>query len=296
MPEVREDEKDVIQLDDNDRSQGCCLLQGGLRWLNHNMSYQPASAEDEKELLVVGVMSGTSGDGVDVAVVGISPGVARSTGEGSKGGGGGGSWVPPTVSLRGFRTVPFTEETRKLLFQLFSQSLTLAEVCDANFELGRVFGHAVLGTLQELGIPPTEVDLVASHGQTIYHNPPHSTLQIGEAAVIAELVGVTVVGDFRVADVAAGGQGAPITSTVDSMLLASPDGWRAVQNIGGFGNVTFVPPRTQPPITTGEGARQRELRQPIAFDTGPGNALLDWVVDRLTNGVQQYLFSRTPYP
>ena len=85
------------------------------------------------------------------------------------------------------------------------------------------------------------IDLVASHGQTIFHNPPQSTLQIGEAAVIAQRTGRTVAADFRTADMAFGGQGAPVTSVVDALFLARAGGWRAVQNIGGFANVTFVP-------------------------------------------------------
>jgi anhydro-N-acetylmuramic acid kinase len=228
---------------------------------------------------VVGIMSGTSGDGVDVAVTLITPNaVAVDQVAGNSGGGGSEQrlqqeqkqqMLPPDVKLLGCVTVPFEPAVRSLIFQLFSQKVTLQEVCDANFILGRVFGEAVVAALEELHVPLDSVDLVASHGQTVYHNPPTSTLQIGDAAVIAERTRCTVAADFRTADVAYGGQGAPVTSVVDALFLARDQGWRAVQNIGGFANVTFVPPR-------GSGAAV------LAFDTGPGNALLDGAVYALT--------------
>jgi anhydro-N-acetylmuramic acid kinase len=219
---------------------------------------------------VVGVMSGTSGDGIDVAVTTILP--VSLDGEGDITG----VWPPPSVELVGSTTIPFTPATRDLLFKLFSQEVTLKEVCDANYTLGGVFGDAVVAACAELGIELSSIDLVASHGQTIYHNPPLSTLQIGDAAVIAQRCRCTVAADFRAADVAYGGQGAPVTSIVDTLYLARKGGWRAVQNIGGFGNVTFVPP-----IGTAGG-------RALAFDTGPGNALLDGAVETLTKGAQQY--------
>jgi anhydro-N-acetylmuramic acid kinase len=212
-------------------------------------------------LRVVGVMSGTSGDGIDVAVTEITPTSAGGGLEAS-------AATPPSVELLGSVTVPFAPVTRQLIFKLFSQDVTLKEICDANFTLGAAFGDAVMTALTELQIAPSSVDLVASHGQTIYHNPPVSTLQIGDAAVIAQRTGCTVAADFRTADVAHGGQGAPVTSVVDALFLARQDGWRAVQNIGGFGNVTFVPP-----LSSNSGDSQQLAV--LAFDTGPGNALLD---------------------
>ena len=213
-------------------------------------------------LTIAGVMSGTSGDGIDVAVTVITPSPDDSQ-------------TPPGVELKGSVTVPFAAETRALLFKLFSQEVTLKEVCDANFALGAVFGDAVVTAVGQLGMELGSIDLVASHGQTIFHNPPQSTLQIGEAAVIAQRTGRTVAADFRTADMAFGGQGAPVTSVVDALFLARAGGWRAVQNIGGFANVTFVPP-------LGSDATV------LAFDTGPGNALLDAAVETLTKGSQQY--------
>jgi len=179
-------------------------------------------------LTIAGVMSGTSGDGIDVAVTTITPSPDDSQ-------------TPPGVELKGSVTVPFAADTRALLFKLFSQEVTLKEVCDANFALGAVFGDAVVTAVGQLGMELGSIDLVASHGQTIFHNPPQSTLQIGEAAVIAQRTGRTVAADFRTADMAFGGQGAPVTSVVDALFLARAGGWRAVQNIGGFANVTFVP-------------------------------------------------------
>eukprot|EP01044_Picomonas_judraskeda_P024723 COSAG03_NODE_6913_length_987_cov_1.391892_1_plen_172_part_10 len=168
-------------------------------------------------LRVVGVMSGTSGDGIDVACVTITPPGAPA--------GLTSNADPPSVELIGAATVPFTPATRQLIFKLFSQNVTIKEICDANFTLGAAFGDAVVAALAELQIDPSSVDLVASHGQTIYHKPPVSTLQIGDAAVIAQRTGCTVAADFRTADVACGGQGAPVTSVVDALFLARADGW-----------------------------------------------------------------------
>ena len=221
----------------------------------------PQQYDMPNPLRVVGVMSGTSGDGIDVAVTTITPPPPGAGLDAS-------AVTPPSVELLGAVTVPFAPATRQLIFKLFAQDVSLKEICDANFTLGAAFGDAVMTALAELQIDPGSVDLVASHGQTIYHNPPVSTLQIGDAAVIAQRTGCTVAADFRTADVACGGQGAPVTSIVDALFLARADGWRAVQNIGGFGNVTFVPPLS----SRSSGSQQLAV---LAFDTGPGNALLD---------------------
>jgi anhydro-N-acetylmuramic acid kinase len=231
-------------------------------------------------LRVVGLMSGTSGDGIDVGVMEIAPEA--------------GAVLRPAVKLLGFCTVPFTPAQREQLFRLLDSrtepAVGLREICEANFDLGRVFGEAVLTAVAELALEGglESVDVICSHGQTVWHAPPHSTLQIGEAAVIAELTGKTVVSDFRVADVAAGGQGAPVTSAVDAVLLASPAGWRAVQNIGGFANVTFVPPLTAGVSSAADQPAPVPVGVPTSFDTGPGNALLDFAVSQLTDGKLQY--------
>lgn len=222
---------------------------------------------------IIGVMSGTSVDAIDVAIAEIN-----------------GSAVNPANPLQVrqlfFVTIPWPTPVRAQIFDLFQGPTTAAALCQANFTLGVCFAQAVLSALDQAGISATEIDLIGSHGQTIWHDVQDgrvtSTLQIGEPAVIAAQTGITTVGNFRVADVAAGGQGAPLVSTFDWYLLrpaasqsVMKDGWRAVQNIGGIGNVTFLPP-------IGSDAT------PLAFDTGPGNALIDWAARLATNGRQQY--------
>jgi anhydro-N-acetylmuramic acid kinase len=147
---------------------------------------------------------------------------------------------------------------------------TAREYCRLQADLGGWLADAAVEVLAECGVPRDEVRAVASHGQTLWHEPPHSTWQIGEPAVIAERLGVDVVSDFRVRDVAAGGQGAPLVPMADALLFAST-GWRALQNLGGIGNVTVVPP----------GGALDSVR---AFDTGPGVAVIDGVVRALCRG------------
>lgn len=156
--------------------------------------------------------------------------------------------------------------------------------------------HAtVTNTLAELGVDPASVDLVASHGQTVWHDPPHATTQLGCGSTLARLTGITTAFNFRVADIAAGGQGAPLTSTFDWFVLrpagasgcgeaaeAGPDrgggsgcacGWRAVQNIGGIANATILPPRCARMEASG-------ALKPLAMDSGPGNVLIDMAAAR----------------
>jgi anhydro-N-acetylmuramic acid kinase len=118
--------------------------------------------------------------------------------------------------------------------------------------------------MADAGVPRQEIAAIASHGQTVWHVPGHSTWQFGESAVIAERTGIDVISDFRVRDVAAGGQGAPLVPIADAMLFAHATSWRALQNLGGIGNVTILPP----------GGDLRSVR---AFDTGPGVVVIDAV-------------------
>jgi anhydro-N-acetylmuramic acid kinase len=150
------------------------------------------------------------------------------------------------------------------------------EVCEVNVLLGEAFADAAGLAIRQTGV---KADLIASHGQTVWHQvaPGHtrSTLQLAEPSVIAERLGVTTVADFRPRDVAAGGQGAPLASWGDALLFGDGQLSRAVQNIGGIGNVTWVPP----------GGQWEAM---LAFDTGPGNALIDHAVWRLSSGMQRY--------
>lgn len=196
--------------------------------------------------LVVGLMSGTSADGIDAALVRVS-GSGRAT----------------RVKLHAFVIVPFEPLVRRQVLQVSDGDGNAAAVSALNFALGAVFADAAHTLLETAGVAPDDVDLVASHGQTVSHTPlGGATLQIGEAAVIAERLGVPVVSDFRTADVAAGGQGAPLVPYADWCLLTHATKTRAIQNLGGVGNVTYLRSDAAPDDILG-------------FDTGPGNLLLD---------------------
>lgn len=207
----------------------------------------------------VGLMSGTSLDGISAAVARFAPAGPASD--------------DPrlAVELLGFVQRPYTPEERARLAAALIGG-TAAEYCRLAFDLGGWFADAALAAISASGVPREEVRAIGSHGQTIWHEAPHSTWQLGEAAVIAERTGIDVVSDFRVRDVAAGGQGAPLVPIADALLFAAPGAWRLLQNIGGIGNVTVVPP----------AGRQEGL---VAFDTGPGVAVLDGVVRRLEPGL-----------
>lgn len=213
-------------------------------------------------MLIVGLMSGTSADGIDAALCDISG-------------------TPPAISARVLHACvsPFSAEFRNRIHAACDpQTSRVDELCQLSFELGERFADAALQVIKAAGYMPSEIDLIGSHGQTVWHmvQPDGSvsaTLQITEAAVLAERTGITTISNFRTRDVAAGGQGAPLTSYADWLLLRHPQRWRAVQNIGGMGNVTFLPPLSD------------TKSPPLAFDTGPGNALIDGVVLVLSNGM-----------
>ena len=201
--------------------------------------------------VVVGLMSGTSLDGISAAVARF-----RDASDGRI-----------DVDLLAFTSRAYTREERARLATALSGT-TPAEYCRLNFDLGYWLADAAIAVMAEAGVARDDIAAIASHGQTIWHEPGHSTWQTGEAAVIAERTGIDVVSDFRVRDVAAGGQGAPLVPIADAMLFSSPTEWRGLQNLGGIGNITVVPPHGQV-----EGVR--------AFDTGPGASVIDRVTRTL---------------
>jgi len=198
----------------------------------------------------VGLMSGTSLDGVSACVARFAD---SQPGHGSRIAG---------HDLLSFTTRPFSAGQRSRLLAAM-QGATAAEYSQLAFDLGSWLADAATAAIAESGVPRSELRAIGSHGQTLWHDAPHSTWQLGESAVIAERLGIDVVSDFRVRDVAAGGQGAPLVPIADALLFSGAR-WRALQNIGGIGNVTIVAP----------GGGLDGVR---AFDTGPGVAVIDAV-------------------
>ncbi len=209
-------------------------------------------------MYAVGLMSGTSLDGVDAALVQIE-----------------GSGYESKVKLLHFITVPFSPQLKKEIEQALSFEYSNVQlICSLNFKLGYAFADAVKKVCQEAGFSLEQIDVIGSHGQTIYHQPyasgstAMSTLQIGEPAVIAYETKTKVVANFRVMDMAAGGQGAPLVPHTERILYSHDDRTRLLQNIGGIGNVTLIPPKKSPiPV--------------VAFDTGPGNMMIDEACQQL---------------
>jgi anhydro-N-acetylmuramic acid kinase len=230
----------------------------------------------KKRRLVAGLMSGTSVDAIDVALTEIV-----------------GYGQDAAVRLLAFESYPFPEEIRARVFRLFDpDNARIEEICHLDFLLGELFAEAVLQLLRAHQVDPQNVDLIGSAGQTIWHDPApvraevdvawvgrpidtRSTLAIGQSAVIAERTGIITIGDLRVRDVAAGGQGAPLIAYADWVLLRHATLGRCVQNIGGIGNVTYLPPSARPDDV-------------IAFDTGPGNMVIDALAEVATGGKEHF--------
>lgn len=226
--------------------------------------------------LVIGLMSGTSVDGIDAVLVQIE-----------------GHGAGANVQQIAFRSYPYPPDLRAKVFRLFDpQEARVDEICRLDFLLGEVFAAAVDRLIKDCGRTHADVDLVAAAGQTIWHDPQpvveafdvdwidhplvtRSTLAIGQSAVIAERTGITTIGDLRARDIAAGGHGAPLVSYADWVLLRDPNLGRCVQNIGGIGNVTYLPPAASPDDV-------------IAFDTGPGNMVIDALIGLATGGAHSY--------
>ncbi|MBI5966832.1 MAG: anhydro-N-acetylmuramic acid kinase [Deltaproteobacteria bacterium] len=208
-----------------------------------------ARIREKRTRIILGLMSGTSADGVDVALAQIY-----------------GRGLTTRTQLLSFATYPFQQEMRKRILKLFSARAQ--EICEMNFVLGEFMAECALKLLCQVGLSPQQVDLIGSHGQTVYHisgqaGRKNSTLQIGEGAIIAARTGVITVCDFRPADIAVGGTGAPLVPYADFILFRKKGRVRALLNLGGVANVTIVP---------------EKLEEVIAFDTGPGNMILDGLI------------------
>ena len=220
-------------------------------WLNHYAQ--------QNSWRVIGLMSGTSLDGIDAACIEIS-----------------GNFPDWQVKLRGFITQPFSTELRERILQVCENG-RVQELARLDIELGEVFADAALQVLAACEIVPENIDVIGSHGQTVCHLPQdNATLQIGQSAIIAARTGKPIVSDFRTADMACGGQGAPLVPFVDWLLLRDEKIHRIVQNIGGIANLTWLP----------ANATLDDVR---AWDTGPGNMIIDQCVELATDN-NQYLF------
>jgi anhydro-N-acetylmuramic acid kinase len=195
---------------------------------------------------VAGVMSGTSLDGIDVAIVEI---------HGRR------------IETIGFTSTPYTAAIRAAILEVSNSQTHTAAISRLNFQLAELYARAVLGAVKRFG----PVQLIGCHGQTIFHQGRSNTLQIGEPAVLAERTGVLVVSNFRARDIAAGGQGAPLVPFVDYLLFRHPRRTRVALNIGGIANITVIPAGCEP-------------QDVVAFDTGPGNMAIDALARELSGG------------
>ncbi|MBU7586094.1 MAG: anhydro-N-acetylmuramic acid kinase [Nostoc sp. TH1S01] len=217
---------------------------------------------------IIGLISGTSVDGIDAALVNIS-----------------GTDLDLKVELLAGKTYPYPAELRdNILAVCAGKAISMAELAELDDAIAFNFAQAV----QNIQTGHQPAILIGSHGQTVYHRPPQSqeigkpqslgyTLQLGRGELIASITGITTVSNFRVADIAIGGHGAPLVPRVDAYLLSHPDEARCIQNLGGIGNVAYIPPR-----------RDNWLEKMRGWDTGPGNSLLDLAVAHLTNGAKTY--------
>jgi anhydro-N-acetylmuramic acid kinase len=222
----------------------------------------------KNSLLVLGLMSGTSADGIEAALVRISG-------------------APPQLKskLVGHATLPIPRPIRSAILRVAEGTpVPAAEISQLNFRLGHLFAEAAITTCNKLRLSLKQLDLIASHGQTIFHQgepvsflgaPTSSTMQIGEPSIIAARTGVTTIGDFRPADMAAGGQGAPLVPFADYLLYRHEKIGRVSLNLGGIANVTVIPAHCKPAGV-------------FAFDTGPANILIDALVSRFTHGRRRF--------
>ncbi len=223
---------------------------------------------EKKSRNIIGLMSGTSCDGIDACLVSIT-----------------GNGFSTKIDIIGFETYPYKDEVRRLIIDASDKETgTVDKICQLNFTLGKLFADSARQIAGKLSIPLSEIDIIGSHGQTIYHissskenteKEIRSTLQIGEPSVIAQETGITTVADFRTGDIAAGGDGAPLVPYADFILFGREGICRAIQNIGGISNVTFLP-------------EEEGIDKIIAFDNGPGNMIIDRFAEIITDGRLKY--------
>jgi len=214
----------------------------------------------KKERCVIGVMSGTSLDGIDLVAVRLS-----------------GSGLNTQIDPLHFTTYDMPANWRKRIQNAFKADTE--EICRINFDLGQFFGQLICQFCDDFRLSLEQVDVIGCHGQTLFHVDHQSTLQSGEADVIASMTKTVVVADFRTADIAVGGSGAPLVPYLDQILFKDRKEAVALQNIGGIGNVTYLPEDLNKDI--------------IAFDTGPANAILNELVEIISEG--KYHFDRDAY-
>ncbi|MBI5215006.1 MAG: anhydro-N-acetylmuramic acid kinase [Ignavibacteriae bacterium] len=219
--------------------------------------------KDKKKKLIIGLMSGTSADGIDAALTEIV-----------------GNGIQTRVNVLAFETFPYPTGFKKFLLKNSdANTARLDDVARLNFLIGELFADAVIALCKKANVNIENIDLIGSHGQTIQHLPEtkklfgkdiRATLQVGEPSVIAKRTGIVTVGDFRVADVAVGGTGAPLVPYVDYLLFRSEKKNRALLNIGGIANITVLP-------------KSCSLDEMSAFDTGPGNMAIDALMKKFYN-------------
>ncbi len=216
---------------------------------------------------IIGLISGTSADGIASALVEITDR----------------SGSPPRVRLVAHATAPYPPEVRRRVMDLFTRPATTQQIAQVHYLLGELFADAAAGIARQAGIPMDQVDLIASHGQTVAHigtpDPADpwsrpATLQLGEPAVIAERTGRPVIADFRAGDIAAGGQAAPLVPYADHLLLAGARG-RIALNLGGISNITVLP----------AGGRREDV---YAFDCGPANMVVDGLARHYSGGAETF--------
>ncbi|MDF2950087.1 MAG: anmK, partial [Sedimentibacter sp.] len=215
---------------------------------------------NNKKKLAVGLMSGTSLDGIDACLVEIE-----------------GNYTDTKINVVDFMTLEYSKEEKERILKLCNINTSkVNEICYMNTYLGKKMGQAALAVCTKANINIENVNFISSHGQTIFHMPDeYSTLQIGELSNIAAVTGCLTVGDFRPSDMAYGGQGAPLVPYVDYILFSNEERNRVLLNLGGIANITVLK----------AGGTEEDV---LAFDTGPANVLIDEIVRIITDGKKSY--------